>query len=160
MHMGASNKWIVPGSILAAAALAVVGTSLVNSLQANAATGTTAATGTATAQTAAATDAQVTPPDPSRGGHVGSNGTKEVELTGDSAEKAKAAALAAVPGGTVIRVENDADGQGTYEAHMKKADGSLVTVLMDASYKVTSTETGMGGPGGPQGGQPATQQQG
>jgi hypothetical protein len=115
--MGATNKWILPGSILAAAALAVVGTSLVNSLQANAATGTTT-TGTATAQTAAATTAQQTPPDPGQGGHVGSNGTKEVALPGDSAEKAKAAALAAVPGGTVIRVENDADGEGTYEAHM------------------------------------------
>jgi uncharacterized membrane protein YkoI len=85
------------------------------------------------------------PFDPSKGGHIGKNGVKEELLTGDIAEKAKAAALAAVPGGTIERVENDADG-ATYEAHMTKADGSHVTVLMDANFAVTATETG--GPGG------------
>lgn len=55
----------------------------------------------------------------------------------------KAKALAAVPGGTVYRVETDA-GDGTYEAHMTKADGSLVTVKFDASLNVKSVETGMG----------------
>jgi hypothetical protein len=55
----------------------------------------------------------------------------------------KAKALAAVPGGTVYRIETDA-GDGTYEAHMTKADGSLVTVKFDASSTVTSVETGMG----------------
>ena len=79
--------------------------------------------------------------DPSKGGHVGSNGTTEVLLTGDTADQAKAAALAAVPGGTVERVENDAEG-ATYEAHMTAADGSHVTVKMDADFKVTSTEAG------------------
>jgi len=69
------------------------------------------------------------------------NGITETLLTGDSATKAKAAAEAAVPGGTVLRVENDAEG-ATYEAHVQKSDGSQVTVKMDASYKVTSTEDG------------------
>jgi hypothetical protein len=36
----------------------------------------------------------------------------------------------AVPGGTVYRVETDS-GDGTYEAHMSKADGTLVTVKFD-----------------------------
>jgi uncharacterized membrane protein YkoI len=81
--------------------------------------------------------------DPAEGGHVGKNGTKEQLLTGDAATKAQAAALAAVPGGTIQRVENDAEG-ATYEAHMTKADGSRVTVQMDANYNVTSTETGQG----------------
>ena len=37
------------------------------------------------------------------------NGTKEKLLTGDTATKVTAAALAAVPGGTVQRVELDAN---------------------------------------------------
>ena len=53
-----------------------------------------------------------------------------------------------MPGGTIIRVETDAQG-GTYEAHVRKADGSTVTVQVDASFNVTSTESGFGGgPGG------------
>ena len=55
----------------------------------------------------------------------------------------KAAALKAVPGGTVYRVESDA-GDAAYEAHMTKADGSLVTVKFDKDLKVTKVETGMG----------------
>ena len=55
----------------------------------------------------------------------------------------KAAALKAVPGGTVYRVETDA-GDAAYEAHMTKADGSLVTVKFDKDLKVTKVETGMG----------------
>jgi hypothetical protein len=57
--------------------------------------------------------------------------------------KLKAAALKAVPGGSVYRVESDA-GDGTYEAHMTKADGSMVTVKFDKNGNVTKVETGMG----------------
>jgi hypothetical protein len=78
------------------------------------------------------------------------HGPNETLLTGDAATKAKAAALAAVPGATVIRVETDSSGAGTYEAHLKKSDGTEVTVLMDSSFTVTSTVDGFGGPG-PQG---------
>jgi hypothetical protein len=77
------------------------------------------------------------------------NGPGETVLTGDDATKATDAALAAVPGATVIRVETDSSGVGTYEAHLKKSDGSQVTVLMDANFKVTSTVDGFGG--GPKG---------
>ena len=75
-------------------------------------------------------------------------GMNETPLTGADAEKATAAALAAVPGGTVIRVESDSD--GTYEAHVAKADGTEVEVKMDKDFNVTSVEefTGRGGPGG------------
>jgi hypothetical protein len=94
------------------------------------------------------------PFDPTKGGHVGQNGTKEELLTGSDAEKAKAAALAAVPGGTIQRVETDAEG-AAYEAHMTKSDGTPVTVKMDKDFKVTGTEEGgPGGHGGPRGGQP------
>jgi hypothetical protein len=73
----------------------------------------------------------------------------EKAVTADQAAKLKAAALKAVPGGTVYRVETDGDG-ATYEAHMTKADGSLVTVKFDANFAVTEVQDGMGagGPGG------------
>jgi uncharacterized membrane protein YkoI len=44
-----------------------------------------------------------------------------------------AAAKAKVPGGTIVRVEADADGTAAYEAHMVKADGSPVTVYVNKS---------------------------
>jgi hypothetical protein len=46
-----------------------------------------------------------------------------------------------VPDGTIQRVENDAEG-ATYEAHMVKADGSHVTVKVNADFSVASIETG------------------
>jgi uncharacterized membrane protein YkoI len=61
----------------------------------------------------------------------------------DVAAKLKAAALKAVPGGTVIRVETDA-GDAAYEAHMTKSDGTRVTVKFDKDYAVTGVEDGMG----------------
>ena len=82
-------------------------------------------------------------PDSNKGGHT-ANGITETLLTGDTATQAKAAALKAVPGGTVERVETDAEG-AKYEAHVTKSDGSEVTVKMDASFKVTGTESGHGG---------------
>jgi len=73
----------------------------------------------------------------------------EKAVSTDVAAKLKAAALKAVPGGTVYRVETDGDGDA-YEAHMTKADGSMVTVKFDKKYAVTGVEEGMGagGPGG------------
>jgi uncharacterized membrane protein YkoI len=83
--------------------------------------------------------------DENQSGHT-ANGKTESLLTGDAATKAKAAAETAVPGGTVQRVENDAEG-ATYEAHVKKSDGTEVTVKMDANFKVTGVETGHGSSG-------------
>src|SRR5207253_8649932 len=83
-------------------------------------------------------------PDPATVAH----GPGETLLTGTTAAKVRAAALAAVPAGTVIRVETDSEGS-PYEAHLRKADGTEVTVKVDASFKVTATENGFGrGPGG------------
>lgn len=67
----------------------------------------------------------------------------EKVVTGTTAATLKAAALKAVPGGTVIRIETDA-GDGAYEAHMTKADGTVVTVKFDQSLAVTKVESGMG----------------
>ena len=63
----------------------------------------------------------------------------EQPLTGDAKTQAEAAALAAVPGGTVWRSssEDAADPSGAaYEVHVTKTDGSEVEVLEDASFKV------------------------
>ena len=86
---------------------------------------------------------------PGRGGDPATmtHGPGETLLTDGTASKVKAAALAAVPGGAVIRVETDSAGS-PYEAHVQKADGSIVTVKIDATFKVTRIEPGFG-PGGP-----------
>jgi hypothetical protein len=69
-----------------------------------------------------------------------SSESSETALTGTTAQKVRAAALAAVPGGTIIRVETSHDGS-SYEAHVRKADGTDVVVLMDKNFKVTSIDT-------------------
>ena len=48
-----------------------------------------------------------------------------------------------VSGATAQRVETDAEG-AAYEVHMTKADGGVVTVKLDSSFKVTSTINSMG----------------
>ena len=65
----------------------------------------------------------------------------ETLLTGDAESKVRAAALAKVSGGTIVRVETDADGNAAYEAHMTKSDGTPVTVYVDKSYNVVSVES-------------------
>ena len=69
----------------------------------------------------------------------------ETPLTGDALSKVTAAAKAKVPGGTIIRVETDADGNSAYEAHMVRADGTPVTVYMNKQFDVVSVESGMPG---------------
>jgi hypothetical protein len=110
---------------------------------ANAATSSSAAT---TPAATATTTPPATTPDPATLSH----GPGETLLTGTDLAKATAAANAAVPGGAIIRVETDSGG-AAYEAHMTKADGSTVTVKLDASFNVTATQPGFGsgGPGHP-----------
>jgi predicted enzyme related to lactoylglutathione lyase len=73
------------------------------------------------------------------GGRDGRGGRgRETALTGDAAAKVKAAAEAKVPGGTVLRVENDADSSSPYEAHVRTSDGSEVVVLVNSSFEATS----------------------
>jgi hypothetical protein len=54
----------------------------------------------------------------------------------------RALALDRVPGGTIERVETDADGNAAYEAHMSKADGSRVTVYVSKSFEVVAVRSG------------------
>jgi hypothetical protein len=60
-------------------------------------------------------------------------------LTGNTASKVRAAALAKYPGATVLRVETDSD--GVYEAHLTTTDGQRVTVEVDKAFKVTGEES-------------------
>lgn len=83
------------------------------------------------------------------------HGPGETLLTGSDAQRATDAALAAVPGASVIRVETDSAAGGSYEVHLAKSDGTPVTVKLDGSFKVTGTEAGFGPcPKGPHGGPP------
>ena len=127
------RTWLVVGA-------ATVGAALGGAALAGAATGPSGSSSSSTAATAATNNA----PNPATVSH----GPGETLLTGATADKVKAAALAAVPGGTIIRVETDSAGW-PYEAHVTKADGTQVTLKVDASFKVTSTEQGFGG--GPSG---------
>ena len=75
--------------------------------------------------------------DPSKGGHVGPNGT-ETLLSGDVATKVRQAALDKVGGGTVERVETDADHGSPYEAHIRRSDGTELEVLVNKDFSVTA----------------------
>jgi uncharacterized membrane protein YkoI len=66
----------------------------------------------------------------------------ETLLTGDTAAQVRKAALAKVSGGTIERVETDADGNAAYEAHMVRSDGTRVTVYVDRSFDVVSVKSG------------------
>jgi hypothetical protein len=60
-------------------------------------------------------------------------------LTGETASKVRAAALARYPGATVLRVETDSD--GVYEAHLTTASGQRLTVEVGKDFKVTGLES-------------------
>ncbi len=111
----------------------------------------TAGTGsTATAYTPANSSATGAPGTPGAAGRPPANRHGAAPVRSDEkavsaaiAAQLKAAALKAVPDATVYRVETDA-GDGVYEAHLTKADGTEVTVKFDKSLKVTKVESGMG----------------
>jgi hypothetical protein len=107
---------------------------------ATAASGTGSTTSTTT--TPAATLPTAAPPGATAGNPWGHQRTGETLLTGDTAAKVRAAALAKVGSdATIVRVETDADGHAKYEAHMVEADGSPVTAYVDESFNVVSVET-------------------
>ena len=91
---------------------------------------------TTTVAAAPATSAQ--PPGATAQNPWGNQRSDETLLTGDALAKVTAIAESKVPGGTVVRVETDADGNATYEAHMTKADGTPVTVYVDSSFQFVS----------------------
>jgi hypothetical protein len=100
-----------------------------------------AASGSDTTSTPTATNsAPAAPPDANGGAPWGHQRSDETLLTGDALAKVTAIAKTKVAGGTIIRVETDADGVAAYEAHMTKADGSPVTVYVDKDFNFVSVQ--------------------
>jgi hypothetical protein len=101
-----------------------------------------AATGNSstTTSTAASTAAPAAPPGANGGAPWGHQRSDETLLTGDALSKVTAIANSKVPGGTIVRVETDADGVATYEAHMTKSDGTPVTVYVDSNFQFVSVQ--------------------
>jgi hypothetical protein len=126
-----SFGWRQTAGLIAAGA--IVGGIGASALSANAATPSSGSSSTAAAAPAAP------------GNNRSSTPVRSDEKAVSAADAAtlKAAALKAVPGGSVYRIESDA-GDATYEAHMTKADGTLVTVKFDKNLAVTAVEDGMG----------------
>jgi hypothetical protein len=138
---GRKKRWAGAVGLLAAGVIS--GGVLASALSASAST--SAASGS-TASSARSGDARA--PGPGGAQPVRSD---EKTVSSTTAVALRAAALKAVAGGTVYRIETDA-GDGVYEVHMTKADGSLVTVKFDKNLKVTKVESGMGaGDPGPAG---------
>src|SRR5262249_48075381 len=137
------KRWLGGVGLLAAGV--VSGGVLVSALSASAATSTPASSDS-TASSLSSSHAKPRGP-----GSAQPVRPDEKSVSSATAATLRAAALKAVPGGTVYRIETDA-GDGVYEAHMTKADGSLVTVKFDKNLKVTKVESGMGtGDPGPSG---------
>ena len=112
------------------------------------ASGSASADSSSTSQSGeAAQPGQGSAPDPSK-----SMRSDEKLLTGTTAAKVRAAALAKYPNATVQRVETDSD--GVYEAHIVTTGGDQVIVQVGTDFTVTGTQTGGpgGGPGGGHGG--------
>jgi hypothetical protein len=105
--------------------------------------------GVASAASGSGSSNATTTPTPSQSAPLAANGQQpwgpqrsdETPLTGDTLAKVTAAAQAKVPGGTLVRVETDADGHAAYEAHMTKSDGTRVTVYVDKSFDVVGVES-------------------
>ena len=131
---GRKKRWAAAVGLLAAGAIG--GGVLASALTASASSDTS----TASAGTVSSPSGNARTPGPG-----GAQPVRPDEKSVSSAKAAtlRAAALKAVPGGTVYRIETDA-GDGVYEVHMTKAGGSLVTVKFDKNLTVTKVESGMG----------------
>ena len=101
-----------------------------------AAAATGSGTAAATTTTTAAAPAAPNPQQP-----WGAQRSDETLLTGDALARVTELAQAKVPGGTIVRVETDADGHAAYEAHMTNAAGAPVTVYVDTQFTVVGVET-------------------
>ena len=128
MNTTTMKKGVAAGALLLSGL--GIGGMAAGSLSASAATNTVTSTVASTAQSL----------DPTK-----SIRSDEHLLTGSTASKVRAAALAKYPSATIQRVETDSD--GVYEAHIVTAAGDQVIVQVGKDFAVTGTQTG-GGPGG------------
>ena len=141
--MSETRKRFMPRSVVVGAvALGLVGGTYGVAAAASGSTSATTAGSSTVFQAAAPTTA------PSAGQPWGPQRSDETPLTGDALAKVTALATEKVPGGTVVRVETDADGNAAYEAHMIRSDGSPVTVYVSKQLEVVSVQSGMPHPPG------------
>lgn len=78
----------------------------------------------------------------------GVGGDSEEPVTGPDAQKAQAAALEVVGGGTVSETEyQEAGSAGVYEVEVVRDDGSQVEVHIDGSFDSVGTAADDDGPG-------------
>jgi hypothetical protein len=108
---------------------------------ASAASGSSSSSTTTNAAPPAVGSAPAAPPGASAANPWGMKRSDETLLTGDALAKVKAIALDKVSGGSIVRIETDADGHAAYEAHMVKADGTPATVYVDKDFNFVSVET-------------------
>ena len=138
--MSLSTKFRNGALTLGALGAVAVGSSAI----ADAASSSSSSSSTPSTSTAAPTPS-ATRPDPTKpGGHVGANGKTEQALSATSPPRSRPPRRPRSPG-TVLRVETDVDHGSPYEAHVKKADGTEVEVLVNSSFTVTAVNT-MGHP--------------
>jgi uncharacterized membrane protein YkoI len=72
---------------------------------------------------------------------VGGDDEGEGRATGAAADKARAAALRLVPGGTANAVERDSEKGATWEVEVRKPDGSVVDVRLDADLNKVAIDS-------------------
>lgn len=101
----------------------------------------TTSTSTPTTPSTATAPSGTPPAAPSSSQPWGGQRSDETPLTGEALAKVTAIAESKVSGGTVVRVETDADGHAKYEAHMTDANGNPVTVYVDAGFNFVSVES-------------------
>ena len=133
------RTWKVSAGAVALVACALAGATV--AFGAGSTTSTTTTTNGTTTGGKAHTPESARAGRPDHDGQHGGNG--ETDLTGDTAAKAKAAAVAK-EGGTADRAttENDSGtSAAAYEVHVTKSDGSRVVVILDKSFAVITVET-------------------
>jgi len=72
---------------------------------------------------------------------AGRNDDGDQQATGPAAQRARDAALTLYPGATVTGIERDVEGQRVWEVEVRRADGSVVDVDLDASLHRLGAET-------------------
>jgi hypothetical protein len=134
-------------AIAALAALALGGSALAGA----AGSSSTTTTNTTSTSTPAPPSGSGSPPGFPAGEAPGTAAHEDAEkaVTGQDAEKAKAAALASLGGGKAGAVTTNFRNTG-YEVTVTKTDGSQVTVHLDSSFKGMTPPAGpgQGAPGG------------
>ena len=71
---------------------------------------------------------------------AGQNDDADQQATGAEAQSAREAALKLYPGATVTGIERDVEGQRVWEVEVRRADGSVVDVDLDASLQRLGAE--------------------